>query len=97
MESEKAAAEKLAREEQQQQRQFAAAWDRTFYCPRWPHAPHHRKQPEEEELGSNENETGPCDKCDGKHATSKCPYFKRRDQHKDAFENYHGDEAAAWA
>ena len=40
----------------------------------------------------NECETGPCDKCDGKHATSKCPFFKKaRDQHKDAFEHYSGD------
>ena len=42
--------------------------------------------------GANENECGPCDKCDGKHATFKCPYFKKpRDKHKDAFEHYSGD------
>ncbi|CAJ1461817.1 unnamed protein product [Effrenium voratum] len=33
--------------------------------------------------------TGPCDKCDGPHATDNCPHFKKpRDDHKDAFENY---------
>ncbi|CAE7868050.1 YOD1 [Symbiodinium microadriaticum] len=32
---------------------------------------------------------GPCDKCDGPHATDDCPHFKKpRDDHKDAFENY---------
>lgn len=31
---------------------------------------------------------GPCDKCDGPHATSCCPFFpKERDNHKDAFAN----------
>ena len=36
-----------------------------------------------------------CDKCDGKHATSKCPYFKQaRDKHKDAWDAYAGDEGA---
>ena len=33
--------------------------------------------------------TGPCDKCDGPHATDDCPHFKKpRDDHKDAYENY---------
>ena len=34
--------------------------------------------------------SGPCDKCDGPHATSKCPYFngKVRENHKDAFQAY---------
>eukprot|EP00438_Fugacium_kawagutii_P001326 Skav226310 [mRNA] locus=scaffold3301:540555:563104:- [translate_table: standard] len=33
--------------------------------------------------------TGPCDKCDGPHATDECPHFKKpRDDHKDAYENY---------
>eukprot|EP00439_Symbiodinium_sp_Y106_P006087 s4557_g1.t1 len=32
---------------------------------------------------------GPCDKCDGPHATDDCPHFKKpRDEHKDAYENY---------
>lgn len=32
---------------------------------------------------------GPCDKCDGPHATDDCPHFKKpRDDHKDAYENY---------
>ncbi|MGI9554391.1 MAG: hypothetical protein ACR2M6_00330, partial [Vampirovibrionia bacterium] len=32
----------------------------------------------------------PCDKCDGPHATSKCPYFngKVRENHKDALQAY---------
>ena len=33
---------------------------------------------------------GPCDKCDGPHASDDCPHFKKpRDDHKDAYENYH--------
>ena len=32
---------------------------------------------------------GPCDKCDGPHASDECPHFKKpRDGHKDAHENY---------
>ena len=38
---------------------------------------------------------GPCDSCDGPHATRDCPYFKGkpRDDHKDAFVNYNKGEA----
>lgn len=33
--------------------------------------------------------TGPCDKCDGPHATDACPHFKKpRDKHKDAWAHY---------
>ena len=32
---------------------------------------------------------GPCDKCDGPHASDDCPHFKKpRDDHKDAYENF---------
>ena len=33
---------------------------------------------------------GPCDKCDGAHATERCPHFKgkARDKHKDAWDKY---------
>jgi len=35
------------------------------------------------------NDTGPCDKCDGPHATDACPHFKKaRDKHKDAWDHY---------
>ena len=58
-----------------------------------PAIPTDAEEEADEEEGANENETGPCDKCDGKHATSKCPYFKKaRDEHKDAFEHYSGDQ-----
>jgi len=34
-------------------------------------------------------DNGPCDKCDGKHATDRCPYFsKARDKHQDAWLHY---------
>ncbi|CAE7243271.1 plcA [Symbiodinium sp. CCMP2456] len=37
---------------------------------------------------------GPCDKCDGPHATDDCPHFKKpRDDHKDAYENYQKEGA----
>mmetsp|Transcript_35827 Transcript_35827/g.94118 ORF Transcript_35827/g.94118 Transcript_35827/m.94118 type:complete len:251 (-) Transcript_35827:791-1543(-) len=32
--------------------------------------------------------TGPCDKCDGPHATDSCPHFQgKRDDHKDAWDS----------
>ncbi len=32
---------------------------------------------------------GPCDKCDGPHATDACPHFRKaRDNHKDAWDGY---------
>jgi hypothetical protein len=32
---------------------------------------------------------GPCDKCDGPHATDCCPHFKKaREKHRDAWESY---------
>jgi hypothetical protein len=43
----------------------------------------------------NQVESGPskkivCDKCDGKHETSLCPYYKKdRDQHPDAQKNFY--------
>ena len=47
---------------------------------------------EEEEEEANEAPEGPCDKCDGKHATSKCPHFKDgRDKHADAWHGYSGE------
>ncbi|GMI11991.1 hypothetical protein TrLO_g5767 [Triparma laevis f. longispina] len=38
---------------------------------------------------SPEKSTPPCDKCDGPHSTSSCPYFKgKRDNHNDAWVKY---------
>merc|ERR1712032_898265 len=35
--------------------------------------------------------TTPCDRCDGKHTTDNCPYFRKdRDQHRDAWQHYSG-------
>lgn len=32
---------------------------------------------------------GPCDKCDGNHATDACPHFKKaREKHRDAWDSY---------
>lgn len=39
---------------------------------------------------SNSGETFVCDKCDGKHETSKCPHFKKdRGSHPDAQKNFY--------
>jgi hypothetical protein len=40
--------------------------------------------------------TGPCDKCDGAHATSRCPHFKgkTRDKHQDAWAKYKNDDSS---
>ena len=41
---------------------------------------------------------GPCDRCDGKHATEDCPFFKNpREKHKDATEHYSGEDGKAGA
>lgn len=38
---------------------------------------------------SSSNTGNTCDKCDGKHPTDKCPYYKKeREGHKDAWANY---------
>lgn len=49
-----------------------------------------KQQMAEKSLFNAEKLSGPCDKCDGPHATSKCPYFngKVRENHKDAFQAY---------
>lgn len=39
-------------------------------------------------VDSSKQSSGPCDKCDGPHATDACPFFKKdREEHKDAWAN----------
>jgi len=41
------------------------------------------------EVGSRCNSGATCDKCDGKHRTDQCPYFRGdREKHRDAWVNY---------
>ena len=43
----------------------------------------------DDDVDDEEEGSGPCDKCDGPHPTSKCPHFKKsRDKHKDAWDGY---------
>ena len=47
---------------------------------------------EEEEEVCTVADKGPCDKCDGPHATARCPHFKKaRDKHRDAWQGYSGE------